>query len=275
MDHKQKLFLEERLVEGRWLSEERLASAQEEAMRAGESLWVELVKLRFLSQEDIMMFFSCESGVPFVRISDYSLRDELLDVLDHAFCIQHLLLPLFKVGETLYIASCNPFDASVVDAAARMSGLNVEFLLATADSIRAAQDSRWRIDASMFAAEEFVSHTRKKLHGMTLCRKVERLPLKLDVRVLIPGEDIAFNNVACLNAVTTDITGDASAIGLEAALYLPPQLAVTIEFKLPTGPVSCEAQVLNCRMEKGCRYFAGIALTGVTDEAKTRILGSF
>jgi hypothetical protein len=264
MDRKSRVHLEERLVEGRWLGEELLSSAKEESLRIGESLWMTLVRLHYLSQEDIMLFFSCESGIPYVRVADYTVRPEILDILDHSFCVQHLLFPLFRVGGTLYVASTNPFDASIVDAVAHMSGMNAEFLLATAESIRTAQDSYWYLEEGMFAAEEFVAGPERRLHGVSLCRKSERLPFKVPVTLSPKGDDLGLNIAGTVEGVTRDITKDAQALGIESPVYLPPGLPIYIAFKLPERTLSCEADVVNCRVEKGRKYLAGIALTAIS-----------
>ena len=263
--------LEGRLVEGHWLSGQLLDAALEESERTGHSVWFCLVKLRYLTQEELMKFFACESGVPYVRVQDYTLKAELMDLLDHEFCIQNMLLPLFRVGDRLFVACTNPFDASLVDAVSRMSGMNVEFLISAPEAIRAAQDSWWSLEERMFRAEEFITRSRRRLYGVSLCRKAERRALKISLRLAVKGEEVTFSSPS-LEGITTDISGDGSAAGIEGDQYLPPGLTVMVGFKTPGGTVEAEAEVVNCRMERNGRYLSGIMLKGLSEEQKKKII---
>ncbi|MGE5307488.1 MAG: PilZ domain-containing protein [Deltaproteobacteria bacterium] len=271
MDGRGKNGLEQRLVEGKWLSGPLLETALEEAERSGHSVWFCLIKLRFLTQEELMKFFACESGVPFVRVQDYAQNAELMDLLDHEFCVQNILLPLFRVGKTLFVACSNPFDAGIADAVSRMSGMNAELLIASPDAIRAVQDSWWNLDEKMFRAEEFITRSHKRLYGVSLCRKAERIALKIPLHLTVKGEEVAFNSPA-LEGASTDISGDVSAAGIESSHYLPPGLVVQVGFKTPGGTVEAEAEVVNCRMERNGRYLSGIVLKGLSEEQKKKIL---
>lgn len=264
--------LEGRLIEDHWISRERCAIAREEAERTGHSLWFSLVKLRYLSEEEIIRFFACESGIPFVRIADYAVATEILEILDRDFCIQHVLFPLFTTNNTLFVASNNPFDAAVADAVARMSRMNVEFLFSDSGAIRAAQESYWHREEALFLAEDSILNSRKKLYGFSLYRKSERLPLMLPVIISIRSGSVMFSAISCLKAVTTDITRDGRAVGIDSAFYLPPQLPIYIEFVFNDGTMRAEAEVVYCRMRKEKRYVSGVELRGLTSADKAQLI---
>lgn len=267
--------LEMRLLEGRWVSEARLEEARQESRQSGHSLWYSLVELRYMSQEEVMMFLACESGVPYVRISDYVVQEELLSLLGQRFCVDNILFPLFRIGGTLFIASSNPFDAAVADAAGRMSGLNCEFLMASVSSIRDIQESYWDLNERMFDAQKFMGKPHRQLRGVGFYRHSERVPVKLPVSVLIDDASFVLSRPSCCIATTTDISKDGNAAGIETSMFLPPKLLLRMEIDLPGGMVNVGAQILNCRMEKGGRYLAGTALSFGSPADKAKLMKVF
>jgi hypothetical protein len=50
--------IEARLIQGGWVTQEQLKTAQLEAGRANKNIWSSLVKLGYLSEEDVFIFFS-------------------------------------------------------------------------------------------------------------------------------------------------------------------------------------------------------------------------
>lgn len=263
--------LEARLVEGRWLSADRLDAARQDSLQSGHSVWYSLVKLRYLSQEDLMIFLACESGIPYVRIEDYAVQEEVLSLLAPEFCVANSLFPLFKVKETLFVASSNPFDAAAADAVSRMSGMGAEFLISTVSSIRSAQEAYWNLEERMFEAHRFAGR-RLALQGVGYRRKSERLCVRLPVVITVEEASFVLSGLCCVNGTTTDISQDAAAAGVETGVYLAPGLPLSIEFKTEKAPVIAKAQVCNCRMEKGCRYLAGIALNFIKPGDRERLL---
>lgn len=267
--------LEEKLVDGKVIGESLLASAREESLRTGHSVWYCLVQLRYLTQEQLMMFFARESGVAYVRISDYAVQEEALTALEPAFCVSNALFPLFKVAGTLYIAASNPRDASLADACGRMSGMNVELLMASAASIHAAQDAYWNLDERMLEAHVLVADSPNRLRGVSFYRKAERIPARIPVSVIIAQDTFVLSGQCRFDAVTTDFSRDGSSVGLETMLYLPPQLALRVEFKVQKETVGCGAKVVNCRMEQGARYLMGLELVFQSEADKAKIVDSF
>ena len=264
--------LEQRLVDGKWIGEALAESARAESLRTGHSFWYCIVQLRYLNQEELMRFFAGEGGVPYVKISDYAVQGEILKALEPGFCIDNTIFPLFAVGGILYIAAANPFDASLVDAAGRMSGMNVELLMASAASIRAAQDEYWNLDERMLGAHEFLTASRNRLRGVGFYRKTERVPVRIPI-VLISDQDAFVVSGNCrLDAFTTDLSRDGSSAGVETVLYLPPKLPLRVEFKTVRETVGCAASVSNCRMEQGQRYLVGIELVFRSGGEKAKIV---
>lgn len=264
--------LENRLVEGEWVSAAQLERAREEAAAASNSLWFSLMKLGYLTEEEIMKFFSCESGIPYVNVSDYRYDAHLLRLMGADFCVQNLVFPLFSVGRRLYVACSNPFNSSVLDSLARMSGMDVEPLIASADSILRAQDSYWRFDERIFEATKYLTGKKKRLLGVSLSRSSERIPLNVPVSIWPQGPSFRLSVPGSISASTRDITADGNAICCVAGVFLPPQLACGLLFNISTGDFKIDGTVANCRIEKSGEYYIGIQFNNINAQEKKVLL---
>ena len=73
--------LEERLLRQTHLTLEQLSRAKEEQKKIKKSLFSTLIKLGYLTEEDIYTFFAQQTQIPLVRLSDYELNPELMSCL--------------------------------------------------------------------------------------------------------------------------------------------------------------------------------------------------
>jgi len=284
--------LENKLVQDNWITNEQFYLAKQESYRTGKSIWAILVKLGYLAEEDIILFFSKESNIPFIKISDYKIKQETLDLIDENFCIQNWVIPLFKVGDVLFVACSNPLNASLMESLAKMSGCLIEPLMATAHSILGALDLYWRIEDKIFEAGEFIIK-QNPVQGFSLWRESERLPLKIPVSIKIKDESVVVRSSVAIECNTHNISKDGTAVGLEMSLFLPKDLKVSLKFNprknssiateiltpslkgigraIPVG-LEAKGKVVHCHMEKEMHYFLGIKLIEIQDEIRNVLL---
>lgn len=273
--------LEVRLIQDNWVTLEQLTLAGQEATRCGKSVWVALVKLGYLTEEDIAIFFAQETGIAYVRISDYKISPEVLCLVDEAFCRENLVIPLFKVKNTLFVACSNPLDTALVNSLAKLAGYDIEPLIATAHSINVALDYYWGFEDKTFALEKLMIK-QAPLHGVTFWRESERLPLDIPVALKVEDETVLLNYSSPIEAHTRDISSGGTAVGLYIFLFLPKGTNLALEFKPKSSLVTSQAsanetikvkgEIVYCRMEKGQRYFLGIKFTEAGDETRNQLV---
>jgi len=148
--------LETKLILGRWITPEQLSAAKQEAAATGKPIWPILVKLGYLSNETIFIFFAQESGIPYVSIPDYKLNREVVLLLDERFCRDNLVLPLFLVKGVLFVACNNPLDPILIDSMASLTGLSIETLITCAHAITRALDECYGPEDNVFIIEQFL-----------------------------------------------------------------------------------------------------------------------
>ena len=273
-------MLEDKLVQDNWVSPQQLTIAKEEAAASKRSVWAALAKLGFMSAEDIAIFFAQESGVPYVKISDYKIDPGVLRLIDEDFCRQHLLIPLFKIKDALFVACGNPLNAELMDTLAKsLSGCSIEPLLAPAYSIIKALDSFYGLEDKVFELEKFIVKP-SPLTGLSFWRESERLPLNIPVSVRIEDASLVLPYSSSIDGYSHNISRNGAALGLEVFLFLPRGIKLSLEFKPGPGMLAADevikakGEVVYCRMEKGQRYFLGVRFIELTEEARTQLFKS-
>jgi hypothetical protein len=269
--------LEDRLVSEKRITPEQLYKAKQEAASSAKSIWPTLIKLGYLSEEEIALFFGEACGIPYVRISDYKISQETLSLIDEDFCLQNLAIPLFKIKDTLFVACGNPLDMALMDGLKKMSGYFIEPLIATAHSILSALDLYWRLEDKNFAAAKFITK-QDSIVGFGLWREAERLNLKLPVDIRLSEEPIILSSSQPIDCNTYNITKDGTAVGLGLSLFLPKGLKIDLEFRLdqnagePSG-LKAKGVIVHSRMAGQKQYLLGVKFIEIADNNRSRLLG--
>ena len=268
--------LETKIAQDGWVTVSQLKTAKEEAARARRTVWAMLVKLGYLSLDDLIIFFAQESDIPYVRIADYKILPSVLCLIDENFCRQNLVMPLFKIKDTLFAACSNPLDATLINNLANLCGCNIEPLFACAYSIIKALDSLYGPEDKVFEAGNFILR-QQPLEGLPFFRESERLPLNIPVSIKLEDASFALPFSSPIDGSSRDISRNGTAVGLEIFLFLPAGLKISLDFKpgatlLALGQtIKVKGEIVYCRMEKGQHYFLGIKFSEITAEAQEQL----
>jgi hypothetical protein len=211
-----------------------------------------------------------------VKISDYKISQQTLNLLEENFCLQNLVIPLFRVEETLFVACSNPLDTALLDSLNKMSGYSIEPLIATADSILKALDLYWRLEERGFAIAEFVTK-QDSINGLGLWRESERLSLRLPVFVRLSEEPVILSSGRTIEGSACNITKDAAALGLELPLFLPKGLKIELEFSIDQDkaePSRLEARgvIVHSRMRGKKQYSCGVKFLDISQQSRNQLL---
>ena len=268
--------IEQSLISDKWVSQKQLEAAKQEAEKIKKPLPAALVKLGFLSLEDLAIFFAQEGNIPYVKISDYILTPEIMRLIDETFCREHLVVPLFKIKDILYIACANPLDSSLLDTLSYLSKTTLELLLASSVSIHKALNSFYGPQDKVFELEELIIK-QDSLKGLSFWRESPRIHISLPVSLTIEGNEVTLPYSAAINGTTRDISDNGTSIGLEVFLYLPKGLCIWLEFHPECSltaigrSIRAKGEIVYCRMEKGQHYFLGIKFSEITAEARDEL----
>ncbi|MDD5729559.1 MAG: PilZ domain-containing protein [Candidatus Omnitrophica bacterium] len=268
--------LADKLVSYNWINAGQLNAAKQDASKTGKSVWSCLVKLGHLSEEDIAIFFSQESGIAYVRVDDYELDREILCLVNEAFCRQHAVIPVFKIKNVLYVACSNPLDTGVIDGLSRLSGCEVEPLIASSRSILAALDICFGPEDENFLLDGFLFR-QNPLQGLSFYRESQRLALSIPAGIKVLDKSVRLH-CSSIEGYTRNISSNGKAINLQVSVFLPRGISVSLELKpqktlLTAGEIiKAFGEVIYCNVEKVQRYSLAVKFINIAQDDLEKLL---
>jgi type IV pilus assembly protein PilB len=124
------------LVKEKIITSEQLEQAnkvqKEQSCRLGSAL----VKLGFLTDEDVTNFLSRQYGVPAINLSYFEIDPAVVKLIPFETAKRYQILPLSRVGASLTIAMVDPTNVFAMDDIKFMTGFNIEPVVASESSIQ-------------------------------------------------------------------------------------------------------------------------------------------
>ena len=140
------------LVQAGLISEEQLKKALEVQRGTTKRIGEILVELNLVNELDIISALSKQLGIPYVTRASGLLSppkgEDLEQMVPEEFARQHLILPLSKNLNSLTIACVDPLDLIAMDSLSRLTGCQVNPIVAPRADLENAID-RFYGDDSM------------------------------------------------------------------------------------------------------------------------------
>ena len=131
------------LVREKIINPHQLEQALREQKRSGGRLGTVLVKLGFLSDEEVTNFLSRQYGVPAINLQYFELDASVIKLIPEETARKHHILPLSRVGASLTIAMVDPTNVFAMDDIKFMTGFNIEPVVASESSIMEGIDKAY------------------------------------------------------------------------------------------------------------------------------------
>ncbi len=138
--HESNRRIGELLINAQLINSEQLAHALSEQKTNPGRIGSTLIRLGYLNSDDLVNFLSVQFGVPAVNLHDFSISNEVIELVPSELVNKHLIMPINRIGSTLIIAACDPTDLSAIDDIKFITGYNVEITVASEVSIKEAID---------------------------------------------------------------------------------------------------------------------------------------
>jgi type IV pilus assembly protein PilB len=123
------------LVKEKVITPEQLEQATKHQKENHLRLASSLVKLGFLSDEDVTNFLSRQYGVPAINLSYFEIDPAVVKLIPYETAKRYQILPLSRVGASLTIAMVDPTNVFAMDDIKFMTGFNIEPVVASESSI--------------------------------------------------------------------------------------------------------------------------------------------
>jgi type IV pilus assembly protein PilB len=131
------------LVKEKIITPEQLEQASKAQKEQNCRLGSALVKLGFLTDEDVTNFLSRQYGVPAINLSYFEIDAAVVKLIPFETAKRYQILPLSRVGASLTIAMVDPTNVFAMDDIKFMTGFNIEPVVASESSILAGIDKSY------------------------------------------------------------------------------------------------------------------------------------
>lgn len=130
--------LGELLVKANLITEEQLKKALQQQDTSGGKLGSNLVKLGYVSEDDITSFLSRQYGVPSINLSHFEIDSGVVKLVPAEVAQKHQIIPISRTGSVLTVAMADPSNIFAIDDIKFMTGFKVETVVASETSIKNA-----------------------------------------------------------------------------------------------------------------------------------------
>jgi type IV pilus assembly protein PilB len=133
--------LGELLTKASLITQDQLKEALRVQKETGGKLGETLIKLGFVSEEDITECLSQQFGVPSINLQHFEIDAGVIKLIPADVARKYNILPVNKTGATITIAMADPTNVFAMDDIKFMTGYNVEPVVASELGIKAAIDN--------------------------------------------------------------------------------------------------------------------------------------
>ncbi len=141
--------LGELLTKASLISQDQLKDALKVQKDTGGKLGETLIKLGFVTEEDITECLSQQFGVPSINLAHFEIDASVIKLIPADVARKYNILPVNKTGATITIAMADPTNVFAMDDIKFMTGYNVEPVVASELGIKHAIDNYYGSTSSM------------------------------------------------------------------------------------------------------------------------------
>ena len=134
------LKLGELLLKAKLLTKEQLEKALAEQQQLGGRLGEHLLRLGFVTEDDILDCLSQQYGVPSINLRHFDIDDSIVRLIPADVARKYEFVPVSKSGATLTVAMGDPTNVFAMDDITFITGYRVEPVVASEEALREAID---------------------------------------------------------------------------------------------------------------------------------------
>ena len=127
--------LGELLIESGLLTIDKLKDALEAQKSTGKRLGEALIDMKIISEEEMAFSLAMQLKIPFIDLTDYSIKDDILDCIPEEVCQKFKCIPLSMKNSILDVAMADPLDLHIMKDLQFITGYNIQPAIATRSQI--------------------------------------------------------------------------------------------------------------------------------------------
>ena len=150
------------LKESKIVSEEEIRKALKLQRETGGSLSEVLLKLGLVDEKSLLLIFSKDLGIPPVELSRFKVSEELTKIIPFHYARKYKVIPIGKISNTLTVAMSDPLNIFALDDLKRLTGLEINPVLASSADIEAGLE-RFYQESAKEEIENILERSSSKL----------------------------------------------------------------------------------------------------------------
>jgi type IV pilus assembly protein PilB len=128
-----------------------------------------LIEMGYCTENQIASALAQAYGVPYAQVGPKICDPKAMEILPRDFLEEHIVLPLFKVHNTLTVAVSEPTNVFLIDEIERISGCKVQIVCSTSKDIKATLQI-YLPAANVFVIDDIIDDNG--LEDFTLIEKI-------------------------------------------------------------------------------------------------------
>jgi HD-like signal output (HDOD) protein len=128
----------ELLVNENLVTQGQLDKALDRQKKHGGKMVENLIALQFLDPRTFLNFLSRQPGMASIDLLNYTIPQEVIELVPADFALKHEILPIDKMGRHLTVGMACPLDSRTVNELVEMTGMKIRPLLVSMNDIRVA-----------------------------------------------------------------------------------------------------------------------------------------
>ena len=124
------------LAERGLIDKKQLEKALDIQKKEGHLIGQILVKLGFVSEEDIVEALTTQYGYPYLPLENYEIDKSLLNIIPAQVVRHYYLIPIDKIANILTIVMADPLNAFAIKDIEQMTKMKVEVFVSTVTDIK-------------------------------------------------------------------------------------------------------------------------------------------
>ncbi|PYG85649.1 type II secretion system protein E (GspE) [Ruminiclostridium sufflavum DSM 19573] len=162
------------LLEVGMITQVQLDAAIDYQKKTGEKLGNAITKLGYASEDDIIQVLEFQLGIPHVKLEKYNIEKLACSSVPESIAKRYGLIPIKIDKGILTVAMSDPLNVFAIDDLRIYSGLEVQPVIASSESVVKAIDKYYGADKAMKAVEEFKKeHSTLKINSEAVTEQSE------------------------------------------------------------------------------------------------------
>src|SRR3989338_2173341 len=124
------------LVQNNVLTQEKLDEALKIQREKKENLADILIRLGYVSRDNLLEVTSVDLGIPAIHLSRYKILPEVVKIISKKMAVLYNVMPVSLFGKTLTVAMVDPLNVNAQDDLRRLTGMEIRTLVAGEKEIK-------------------------------------------------------------------------------------------------------------------------------------------